>query len=123
MAAIVVFVRFFRSIGRGLKEPEFRGLFFWVLSLLAIGTFVYARWEGWSYLDALYFTVITLTTVGYGDLSPETTFGKIFTMIYIIVGLGVLSSFIILLAEHQQKSGGTLFGKFRQQQETEDENA
>jgi voltage-gated potassium channel Kch len=59
-------------------------------------------------LDSLYFRVVTLTTVGYGDLSPQTSIGKIFTMIYIILGLGILSSFIVLLADHQSKSGANI---------------
>ena len=59
----------------------------------------YARVEGWNALDALYFSVITLTTVGYGDFSPHTPAGKIFTMIYVLVGLGLISGFVFLLAE------------------------
>ena len=105
-ALLLVLIRFIRSIGRGLQEPEFRGIFSWVLILLLTGTWFYHQWEGWSWLDALYFSVVTLTTVGYGDLSPQTAVGKIFTMIYIILGLGILSSFIVLLAEHQNKTGG-----------------
>jgi voltage-gated potassium channel Kch len=54
-------------------------------------------------LDALYFTIITLTTVGYGDLAPQTDPGKIFTMVYIFVGLSLISGFIILLGEHSKK--------------------
>ena len=104
-ALLLVLLRFIRSIGRGLKEPEFRGIFSWVVILLLTGTAFYHQWEGWSWLDSLYFSVVTLTTVGYGDLSPQTAVGKIFTMIYIILGLGILSSFIVLLAEHQNKSG------------------
>ncbi|MCA9928776.1 MAG: two pore domain potassium channel family protein [Anaerolineales bacterium] len=110
MPVLVVFVRFFRAIGRGLKEPEFRGLFFWVLVLLGVGTWFYARWEGWSYLDAFYFSVITLTTVGYGDFSPQTSAGKIFTIAYILLGLGILSSFIVLLAEYTGRDQGGIFG-------------
>jgi hypothetical protein len=54
---------------------------------------------GWSVLDALYFSVITLTTVGYGDFSPQTPAGKKFTMIYVLIGLGLISGFVFLLAE------------------------
>ena len=44
---------------------------------------------GWFGLDSIYFSVVTISTVGFGDFSPETAAGKIFTMVYIIVGLGV----------------------------------
>lgn len=50
-------------------------------------------------MDSLYFSVITLTTVGYGDFSPQTPGGKIFTMIDILVGLGLISGFVYLLAD------------------------
>ncbi|WP_353618833.1 potassium channel family protein [Tropicibacter sp. R16_0] len=45
--------------------------------------------EGWSWLDSIYFSVVTISTVGFGDFSPETAAGKIFTMFYILVGLGI----------------------------------
>ncbi|WP_269849570.1 potassium channel family protein [Methanosarcina horonobensis] len=50
-------------------------------------------------LDSLYFSVITLTTVGYGDFTPQTVYGKIFTMIYIFFGLGILIGFITPIGE------------------------
>ena len=125
MPVILVFIRFIRSIGRGLKDPAFRGLFFWVLVLLGSGTWFYHAYEGWSWLDSLYFTVITLTTVGYGDLSPQTPAGKIFTMIYIILGLGILSSFIVLVAQHQRTESPTFLNRFadrKQNKESENED-
>ncbi|WP_235824154.1 potassium channel family protein [Falsiruegeria mediterranea] len=45
--------------------------------------------EGWSWLDSIYFSVVTISTVGFGDFSPETAAGKIFTMFYILIGLGI----------------------------------
>ena len=96
-------VRFFRSLWGGLKDKEFRALFFWVVLVIVGGTLFYARVEHWRILDALYFTIITLTTVGYGDLAPKTDAGKIFTMVYIFVGISLISGFIILLGEHSRK--------------------
>jgi len=46
--------------------------------------------EGWSWIDSFYFTVITLTTVGYGDLAPERALSKMFTVIIILMGIGLL---------------------------------
>ena len=71
------------------------------ISVILTGTFVYHFIEGWNYLDSLYFTVITLTTVGYGDLSPQTPAGKIFTMFFIFTGLGIILSFIEKIANHR----------------------
>jgi voltage-gated potassium channel len=103
-AFFLVFVRFFRAIREGLKEPEFRALFLTVLVVLGSGTLFYHRVEGWSWIDALYFTVVTLTTIGYGDLHPTTPISKIFTIIFIFVGLGIISTFIVLLAERANTS-------------------
>jgi hypothetical protein len=61
-------------------------------SALGIGTVVYRLVEHMSWLDAYYLSVVTLTTVGYGDFSPQTTFGKVFTTFYIFSGVGILTS-------------------------------
>jgi voltage-gated potassium channel len=50
--------------------------------------------------DGSNFSVTTLTTVGFGDPAPATAAGKIFTIVYIFVGLGVIGGFINVLAKH-----------------------
>jgi voltage-gated potassium channel Kch len=98
-AFLVLLYRFFRGLWNGLKDPNFRALCLWLLVILFLGTWFYARVEGWNALDALYFSITTLATVGYGDFYPHTPAGKIFTIFYILVGIGLLSGFIVLLAE------------------------
>ena len=64
---------FFRAVWRGLRDPEFQVLLTLTTVTLISGTLFYRYAEGWSVLDSLYFSVITLTTVGYGDLSPSSS--------------------------------------------------
>ena len=61
---------------------------------LGLGTIVYHLVEKLSWLNAYYFSVVTLTTVGYGDITPKTDFGKLFTTFYIFIGVGIITTFI-----------------------------
>lgn len=51
-------------------------------------------------LDSFYFSVITLATVGYEDFTPQTDLGKIFTVVYIFLGLGILIGFVTPIGEY-----------------------
>jgi voltage-gated potassium channel len=73
-----------------ISDKESRSVFIWAASALLLGTITYHYLEGWSFLDAFYFSVITLATVGYGDLTPTTPISKIFTIVYVINGLSIL---------------------------------
>ncbi len=68
------------------------------LVVLAIGTYFYHIVEGWSIIDSLYFSAMTLTTIGYGDLVPTISISKIFTIIYAIIGIGIIFGFITKIA-------------------------
>jgi len=57
-------------------------------SLLALGAAGYMVIEGWPFMDALYMTVITLATVGYGEVHKISTAGRIFTVLLIFMGVG-----------------------------------
>ncbi len=60
-------------------------------ALLTAGTLGYVSLEGWPWLDALYMTVITLTTIGFGETHPLSDAGRVFTMALIFVGAGNLA--------------------------------
>lgn len=87
-------VRLLRDYVGTMLDPEFRPFFALVVGLLSIGTVVYSILEDWSLLNSLYFSVVTLSTIGYGDLAPTNNAAKVFTIIYIFVGVGTLGVFI-----------------------------
>jgi len=94
---------FLKTIISFIKDKEYRDLMLTTWVILGIGTVVYHFVEGWSWLDSAYFSVITLTTVGYGDFSPQTPGGKIFTMVYILMGIGIILSFLNTVSHHYTK--------------------
>jgi voltage-gated potassium channel len=55
--------------------------------------------EGLSFADAAYLTIMTLTTVGYGDLAPQTPAGRFFTMGLVLAGLGNVLYLVSVAAE------------------------
>jgi voltage-gated potassium channel len=59
-------------------------------AITVIGVVGYMVFEGWSFTDSLYMTVITLTTVGYREVRPLDTTGQLWTMVLLITGVGTL---------------------------------
>ncbi len=100
---LMLVLRFLHAVRAGWRDPDYRALSFWVLTLLGVGTVFYHHAEGWAWFDALYFSVITLTTVGYGDLAPTSTVSRLFTIIYIMLGLSVFAGFIQVTASKQRE--------------------
>ena len=91
----------FRNIIDFLKVKTYRNLSIATLTVLLNGTIIYHFVEHWKWLDSLYFSVMTLTTVGYGDFAPNTVFGKIFTMVYVLTGIGIIFGFINTFYNHR----------------------
>ena len=76
--------------------------------VFALGTFGFMLLEPVTLLDALYFNVATIATVGYGDIHPVTAAGKLLTMAVIITGVGVFLAVIAamtesMLSKHEKK--------------------
>lgn len=86
-----------RALAVMVRDPEERGPVLLVASLLVVGTAFYAIVEGWSVVDAVYFCTMSLATVGYGDVVPDTAAAKLFTVVYVLVGIGILVSFFTAL--------------------------
>lgn len=93
-----------RDLSRGLqnflRDPASQGLLGVASLVIAAGTVFYRLVEGLRWIDSLYFSVITLTTVGYGDFSPATDLGKVFTMVYVLIGIGIFVALVTDIAGH-----------------------
>ncbi len=84
------FRNFAETLRALLADEGFRAAFAILAGLMVIGTVFYTIVEGWSPLDSLYFAVIAAATVGFGDFAPQTELGKVFTIIYVLIGVGLL---------------------------------
>lgn len=76
-----------------LNKYQFRLLALVSFFTLGLGTVVYRHIEDLSWVDSIYFSTITLTTIGYGDITPQTDAGKLFTVLYVIVGIAIIGAF------------------------------
>lgn len=61
-----------------------------IIFVISFGTIGYSIIERWNPFDSLYMTIITLTTVGYGEVHPLSKVGKFFTIILILSGVGAM---------------------------------
>lgn len=74
--------------------------FFFAVTIIFAGIFIFRRVEHWSYVDAFYFSVITLTTIGYGDVVPKTEVGKILAALFALIGVGIFLFCVSTIAEN-----------------------
>jgi voltage-gated potassium channel len=105
---------------RFIRRTRFRlryGLYA-VLAAVAIGTLGFHLLEDWTIWDSFYVTIQTLTTVGFGDVTPQTTPGRIFASLYMFVGVGavlyVLTSTVQTIVQSELIA---TFGERRRQRE------
>ena len=82
-----------------ITTRKLRIAFIGLFSIFIIGTLGFHFIEGWSFSEALYTTVTTLSTVGYGDFYPQSGAGRLFTGILIIFGVGTMLYTVGLLTE------------------------
>lgn len=83
-----------------LRDIRIHALTIFAFALVIGASFFYHHVEKWSMLDALYFSVVTISTVGYGDVTPHTEVGKIFTIFYVLIGLGLFAMFTASIGDN-----------------------
>jgi len=97
---VLAFHKLSRAMFAVWRDPETKALPVVAGALIVSGTIFYWRVEDWTVIQSLYFSVVTLTTVGFGDFTPTTPGAQIFTIFYILTGIGV---FVALLASVAQQ--------------------
>lgn len=106
-----------RTMVRGLRQDaEFRALSILLALALIGGTLFYWTVQHWTVLDSLYFCVMTIATIGYGDLAPTGPVSKVFTIAYAILGIGLFASFVgklvaLRMEHHKQQKENRLRDK------------
>jgi voltage-gated potassium channel len=91
-------VKFDDRISPMSHKKIIKGLFI-LLVILLIGSVGYMVIEKWEFLDALYMTVITITTVGFGEVRQVTRLGRIFTIFIIFFGIGIIAYILGMVAQ------------------------
>jgi voltage-gated potassium channel len=76
-----------------------------ILFFLVFGTIFFHAIENWSYVDSFYFTGVTLTTVGYGDLTPTHDASKIAAVVFAFLGVGIIFYSISIVARRSFARG------------------
>lgn len=71
-------------------DEEARPVFIYAIVSVIIGALLYSWLEGWSFFDSVYFVIITLTTIGYGDMYPTKQITKILTIFFALNGVVIL---------------------------------
>ncbi len=102
-SAVIPLLLAFRGLARAMRavwrDPETKALPLVAGVLVLSGTLFYWRFEDWTIIEAFYFCIVTVTTVGFGDLSPTTAGTQIFTVIYILTGFGILVALLTSVAQ------------------------
>ncbi|CAM9860799.1 unnamed protein product [Chrysoparadoxa australica] len=93
------------ATGAWIEDVKYNPKVRYVALILLFGYFlsgmlVFSQLEQWTYIDSLYFVIVTLTTVGYGDLIPSDPMSRIVVVFFAVVGLGLIAGLIGILGSY-----------------------
>src|SRR5262245_21116497 len=86
-------------------DPQKRTLAFSAALVLVVVMFVFHFVDAWPYLDSLYFIVVSLLTIGFGDYVHTTDLGKVLTILYAITGVSIILGFVDAIARDRLERG------------------
>jgi voltage-gated potassium channel len=109
---IAGYINIAQAIPAAFRNPNVKALMVLAGGIVTFSALVYMLLEGWSFLDAVYFCVVSMSTVGYGDFSPHTALGKIYTIFYLLTGIGIFVLTVTAIAE-------AIYTEFRARSENE----
>jgi hypothetical protein len=105
------------------RDPDeqrklYRALAARAVSLLVLGTVAFRLLEdSWSWVDSFYFSAIAVTTVGFGDLTPSTDASKLFTVLYIFLGISIITTY---LNAHTRRGASRRVSRVEARRESDD---
>lgn len=67
------------------------------MTYMLLGALMYTFWEDWTYFEAIYFTVVSLSTIGFGDVVPDHPRFFMASSVYLVVGLALLAMILNVL--------------------------
>jgi hypothetical protein len=119
LCVLALLVLAYRLLGGSNEWLRTHGVI--LVSYYAIGGLCLDELEGWPLLDSIYFLTVTITTVGYGDMVPETDAGKIFTVAYALVGIVFVFSALSPLVDLLMLVKDALLSPFAPSEELDDD--
>jgi hypothetical protein len=95
-------IGFMRETGADMRKPVIAAAST-IMIFLATGTLVYHKLEDWSWIESLYFSTFSLTTVGYGDIAPTNDASRLFTVFYLLTGVGAVVASLGVIGDRYLK--------------------
>ncbi len=102
MRFLSAYVRLVKAIYTAFRNTQVQALILTCVLIAVAQAFIFMRIEDWRFLDAFYFSVVSMATVGYGDFAPQTSLGKITALLFLMVGIGIFVLTVSSIAQVMQ---------------------